>query len=65
MREQYENPIISQVEREGMPEYGEEKTCPICGKNSDEWCENMYGEVVGCRECVRFREVWEYDEEEV
>lgn len=59
-----ENPLISRTEREGMPDYGDERKCPICGKITDEIAENMYGEVVGCSECIRFREIWEYGEEE-
>ena len=57
----YENPIITRTEREGMPDDGvqEEKRCPVCGRLADEFALDEYGDVVGCRECL----IWKYADE--
>lgn len=60
MAEIFDNPIISHVERYGMPD---EKVlvCEICGEETDELAYDFYGDVVGCRECIKFRDAWEID----
>lgn len=63
MRRDYDNPIISRTEREGMPDGGEEeeKRCPVCGRLSDEFALDEDGDVVGCRECIFWKDAYEID----
>lgn len=54
-----ENSIVTQIMRDGMPGEDRPCLCDICKQETDELAVNMYGEVVGCRECITFREPWE------
>ena len=37
--------------------------CPVCGEETDEYFKDMYGEIVGCDNCVRPVEPWEEEED--
>lgn len=50
-----EHPAISNMERTGYPDGLEPKlpVCPFCDKEADEFYKNVYGEIVGCGECIK------------
>jgi hypothetical protein len=37
--------------------------CPVCGETCSEWVKDFNGDIVGCRECIKFVDAWEEDDE--
>ena len=38
--------------------------CPVCGAETNDFLMNDYNEIVGCTDCVRTIDAWEYTREE-
>lgn len=38
--------------------------CPICGAETDTFKKDHYGEIVGCDECVKDIDAWDYVEDD-
>lgn len=55
-------PWIRDAEQNGYP--GDDPVeCPVCGEECDTIYADMYGNVVGCENCVMKQDAWEWDEE--
>lgn len=54
-------PWIRDAEQNGMPE-GDDVYCPVCGEENPEYFYTADGEVIGCSECVRLEDPWEWTE---
>jgi hypothetical protein len=48
---QYENPIITRIMRDG-PEQYPAPCCPVCGQECDTFFKDRFGDIFGCDECV-------------
>ena len=61
-----ENPLITIMERDGLPDFLPDPVCPECGKV----CETIYKrkigvaiyEILGCENCIEDVQAWECDE---
>lgn len=40
-------------------------TCPVCGKEVDEYLKDKYGDIVGCENCVKPYDAWEENDDTV
>ena len=38
--------------------------CPICGAETDTFKKDYYGDIIGCDECVKDVDAWDYVEDE-
>lgn len=56
-----ENSIITQIERDGMPDNDGVYYCPKCLAPADEIAFDADGEIVGCRECIEWKNAWEVE----
>ena len=56
-------PWIRDAELNGVPE-DDPVHCPICGEECDTIIYDRYGEIVGCNQCIRERDAYEWAEEE-
>ena len=34
--------------------------CPICGEETDTYMRDYYGDIVGCDQCVKAVDAWDY-----
>lgn len=59
-----DHPTIRNLERTGYPDgkIPERTYCPVCGAETDDYFV-AYGEVIGCPECTRKVNAYEYQEE--
>lgn len=58
-----DHPIIRNIEATGYPD-GQEPICPkcpVCGAETDIVIKDIYGEIVGCDECLKRIDAWEAD----
>lgn len=56
-----ENSMITKIMREGMPDNRDLLVCPMCNAEVDELAFNQDGEIIGCRECIEWKEAWEVE----
>jgi hypothetical protein len=58
-----DHPVIRNMERTGEPtgQYPEYPICPICRREALIFYENDDLEIVGCDNCIRERDAWEYE----
>lgn len=52
-------PWIRDAEMNGYPSEPLPK-CPICGEETDTYYVDMAGDVVGCDNCVKAKDAWDY-----
>lgn len=52
-----DHPVIREAERYGDTE-DRFPVCPVCGKETDTFYKNEYGEIVGCDNCVNRVDAW-------
>lgn len=38
--------------------------CPVCGAETDTFKRDYYGDIVGCDECVKDIDAWDYVEDD-
>lgn len=59
-----EHPVIKNLERTGGPDGVEFKApvCPMCGEETDTLMKTTVGEIVGCDQCVKLVDAWDYTE---
>lgn len=60
-----DDPIVSSMERTGYPPWSQpvEIECPVCGSTTmDDMFVDMFGNVVGCTDCVRREDPVDYCE---
>lgn len=58
MANEIENPAIRDIDYD----FGKESYCPCCGEE----CEEFYtldGKIIGCPNCIKTVEAWEWEEE--
>jgi len=56
-----DHPVIRNLQATGYPDgiYPEIPHCPICDEECDTVYTNLYGEIVGCDECIGTANAWE------
>ena len=57
-------PWIRDAELNGYPADDPVK-CPVCGEETDTLYEANNGEIFGCDHCVRMRDAYEWQEEQI
>lgn len=60
-----DHPVIRNLERTGWPD-GKDPSwpvCPVCGAEADTFYQDKSRAIVGCSECVRTLDAWEYKED--
>lgn len=57
-----DDPIIKRIERTGYGHKYREPKCPVCGEVCETVYKDVYGEILGCDQCLTARDAW--DEEE-
>ena len=55
-------PWIRDAEMYGVPE-AEEVKCPICGKRTENFVLDRFDNILGCDECLRTVDAWEWTED--
>lgn len=38
--------------------------CPVCGAETDTFFQDKYGDIVGCDECIKRLDAWDYVQED-
>lgn len=46
------------------PEETNPPRCPICGEETDTFYKGHYGDIIGCDNCVKAVDAWDYTEVE-
>ena len=54
-------PWIRKAERDGYPDEPLPH-CPECGEETDTFYVNAAGDVVGCNNCVKVKDAWDYQD---
>lgn len=60
-----DDPIIQSMERTGFPPWidpDKVPRCPVCGEECTTVYKDLYGEILGCDECLTERDAWDEDE---
>lgn len=58
-------PWIREAEQLGMPPYGDDPECPVCGASCQTVYEDQSGSICGCDRCMRTMDAWEWMEQEI
>lgn len=45
------------------PEPEQVPVCPVCGEETDTFKRDYYGDIVGCDNCVRDVDAWDYEQQ--
>lgn len=45
------------------PEPTPPPTCPICGEETDTFIADKWGDIIGCDQCIKEVDAWDYREE--
>lgn len=64
MRLTIEHPVIKNLEGTGSPTGKELEApiCPMCGAETDTFLKTVAREIVGCEQCVKPVDAWDYTE---
>lgn len=52
-------PWIRDAEINGMPE-DPPPLCPVCGEEAEDYYIDLAGDIIGCENCVRRKDAYEY-----
>lgn len=59
-----DDPIVSSLLRTGSPPWESQTApiCPVCGAECETIYRDALGQIVGCEECIEWKDAWETPE---